>query len=92
MLRSSLWGGSLPLHHKELLAAQNGAGFVNGGHVQIWAVLVLADDGPGAAQGSWTFWFLVTRKQVVVGFHWRDLCFMTTTTSLLRGLGSTPRV
>lgn len=44
--------GPLPLHHHRLLAAQDGAGSADGGHAQIWAVLVLSDHVTDAAEGG----------------------------------------
>lgn len=44
--------GPLPLHHHRLLAAQDGAGSVDGSHTQIRAVLVLSDHVPDAAEGG----------------------------------------
>ena len=52
MLRSSWWGGTLPLHRHRLLAARDGAGCANGGHVRIWVVLVLVDPVPDASEGG----------------------------------------
>lgn len=44
--------GPLPLHCQGLLAVQDGAGFADGGHVQLWAVLVLVDHVPDAVEGG----------------------------------------
>lgn len=44
--------GPLPLHCHGLLAVQDGAGFADGGHVQVWAVLVLVDQVPDAVEGG----------------------------------------
>lgn len=52
MLRGSWWGGLLPLLHHRLLTVQDGAGYVNGSHPQVWAVLALADHAPDTAEGS----------------------------------------
>lgn len=40
--------GPLLLHHHRLLVAQDGSGSGDGGHAQIWVVLVLPDHVPDA--------------------------------------------
>lgn len=45
--------GPLPLGHHRLLAAQGGAGSVDGGHAKVGLLLVLVDHVVDAAEGGW---------------------------------------
>ena len=47
-----LVGSQLPLHLLGLLAAEDGTGCADGSHAQIWAVLVLKDHVPDAAEAA----------------------------------------